>query len=123
MYLSSSSVFGPLVRWCLLCCPLFLSLFLPLAVSVPHRNCSDDNFVARRETFDIDDDCDSLTWEENDETLLLWEDFTNYNIQPSAITAANCTATSAANSNTEEPVSRNRHHTVNVKDTYVQDNA
>uniref|UniRef100_A0A8C9SRN7 Delta-1-pyrroline-5-carboxylate dehydrogenase, mitochondrial n=1 Tax=Scleropages formosus TaxID=113540 RepID=A0A8C9SRN7_SCLFO len=33
-----------------------------------------------RETFDIDDDCDSLTWEENDETLLLWEDFTNYNI-------------------------------------------
>ncbi|XP_038820091.1 intermediate filament family orphan 2 [Salvelinus namaycush] len=38
-----------------------------------------------RETFDIDDDCDSLTWEENDETLLLWEDFTNYNIQPSLI--------------------------------------
>ncbi|XP_038871258.1 intermediate filament family orphan 2-like [Salvelinus namaycush] len=40
-----------------------------------------------RETFDIDDDCDSLTWEENDETLLLWEDFNNYNIQPGAITA------------------------------------
>ncbi|XP_023848595.1 intermediate filament family orphan 2 isoform X4 [Salvelinus sp. IW2-2015] len=59
-----------------------------------------------RETFDIDDDCDSLTWEENDETLLLWEDFTNYNIQPSHITASNCTATSAANSNTEEPVSQ-----------------
>uniref|UniRef100_A0A4W5RWD6 Intermediate filament family orphan 2 n=1 Tax=Hucho hucho TaxID=62062 RepID=A0A4W5RWD6_9TELE len=52
-----------------------------------------------RETFDIDDDCDSLTWEENDETLLLWEDFNNYNIQPAA---ANCTATS----NTEEPVSQ-----------------
>ncbi|XP_031680964.1 intermediate filament family orphan 2-like isoform X3 [Oncorhynchus kisutch] len=69
-------------------------------------NCSDDNFVARRETFDIDDDCDSLTWEENDETLLLWEDFNNYNIQPGAITAANCTVTSAANSNTEEPVSQ-----------------
>uniref|UniRef100_H3DBF0 Intermediate filament family orphan 2 n=1 Tax=Tetraodon nigroviridis TaxID=99883 RepID=H3DBF0_TETNG len=33
-----------------------------------------------RETFEIDDDCDSLTWEENEETLLLWEDFTNYNI-------------------------------------------
>ncbi|XP_043918983.1 intermediate filament family orphan 2-like isoform X2 [Protopterus annectens] len=32
-----------------------------------------------RETFDVDDDCDSLTWEENDETLLLWEDFTNCN--------------------------------------------
>uniref|UniRef100_A0A3B4GPL2 Intermediate filament family orphan 2 n=1 Tax=Pundamilia nyererei TaxID=303518 RepID=A0A3B4GPL2_9CICH len=29
-----------------------------------------------RETFEIDDDCDSLTWEENEETLLLWEDFT-----------------------------------------------
>ncbi|TSW21781.1 Intermediate filament family orphan 2 [Bagarius yarrelli] len=33
-----------------------------------------------RETFEIDDDCDSLTWEENEETLLLWEDFTNYNV-------------------------------------------
>ncbi|KAL2091105.1 hypothetical protein ACEWY4_013368 [Coilia grayii] len=33
-----------------------------------------------KEAFDIDDDCDSLTWEENDETLLLWEDFTNYNV-------------------------------------------
>uniref|UniRef100_A0A673XMP0 Intermediate filament family orphan 2 n=1 Tax=Salmo trutta TaxID=8032 RepID=A0A673XMP0_SALTR len=59
-----------------------------------------------RETFDIDDDCDSLTWEENDETLLLWEDFNNYNIQPGAITVANCTVTSTANSNTEEPVSQ-----------------
>uniref|UniRef100_W5MB22 Delta-1-pyrroline-5-carboxylate dehydrogenase, mitochondrial n=1 Tax=Lepisosteus oculatus TaxID=7918 RepID=W5MB22_LEPOC len=37
-----------------------------------------------RETFDFDDDCDSLTWEENEETLLLWEDFTNYNT-PAAI--------------------------------------
>ncbi|XP_051528441.1 intermediate filament family orphan 2-like isoform X1 [Myxocyprinus asiaticus] len=43
-------------------------------------HCSDNSFVARRETFDIDDDCDSLTWEENDDTLLLWEDFTNYNV-------------------------------------------
>ncbi|KAJ8016345.1 hypothetical protein DPEC_G00006250 [Dallia pectoralis] len=32
-----------------------------------------------RETFDFDDDCDSLAWEENEETLLLWEDFANYN--------------------------------------------
>uniref|UniRef100_A0A671RP25 Intermediate filament family orphan 2b n=1 Tax=Sinocyclocheilus anshuiensis TaxID=1608454 RepID=A0A671RP25_9TELE len=40
----------------------------------------DNSFVARRETFEIDDDCDSLTWEENDDTLLLWEDFTNYNM-------------------------------------------
>uniref|UniRef100_A0A3Q2CWH0 Intermediate filament family orphan 2b n=1 Tax=Cyprinodon variegatus TaxID=28743 RepID=A0A3Q2CWH0_CYPVA len=37
-----------------------------------------------RETFEIDDDCDSLTWEENEETLLLWEDFTNYNMPSSA---------------------------------------
>ncbi|XP_017264452.1 intermediate filament family orphan 2 isoform X1 [Kryptolebias marmoratus] len=48
-------------------------------------HCSDNSFVARRETFDIDDDCDSLTWEENEETLLLWEDFTNYNV-PCTIT-------------------------------------
>lgn len=41
---------------------------------------SDNSCVVRRETFDIDDDCDSLTWEENDDTLLLWEDFTNYNV-------------------------------------------
>ncbi|XP_031422546.1 intermediate filament family orphan 2 isoform X2 [Clupea harengus] len=40
---------------------------------------SDNSSVARRETFDFDDDCDSLTWEENEETLLLWEDFCNYN--------------------------------------------
>ncbi|XP_008288114.1 intermediate filament family orphan 2 isoform X2 [Stegastes partitus] len=44
-----------------------------------------------RETFEIDDDCDSLTWEENEETLLLWEDFTNYNL-PCAIAAATCTS-------------------------------
>ncbi|XP_077060276.1 intermediate filament family orphan 2 isoform X1 [Siphateles boraxobius] len=42
-------------------------------------------FNQLRETFDVDDDCDSLTWEENDDTLLLWEDFTNYNI-PCALT-------------------------------------
>ncbi|XP_027023560.1 intermediate filament family orphan 2 isoform X5 [Tachysurus fulvidraco] len=41
-----------------------------------------------RETFDIEDDCDSLTWEENEETLLLWEDFTNYNV-PSISTTNN----------------------------------
>ncbi|XP_037622979.1 intermediate filament family orphan 2 isoform X3 [Sebastes umbrosus] len=47
-----------------------------------------------RETFEIDDDCDSLTWEENEETLLLWEDFTNYNIPgniPGSIAAASGT--------------------------------
>uniref|UniRef100_A0A3Q3SCT4 Intermediate filament family orphan 2b n=1 Tax=Mastacembelus armatus TaxID=205130 RepID=A0A3Q3SCT4_9TELE len=42
-----------------------------------------------RETFEIDDDCDSLTWEENEETLLLWEDFTNYNV-PFTITGTAC---------------------------------
>ncbi|XP_072101099.1 intermediate filament family orphan 2 isoform X2 [Mobula birostris] len=31
-----------------------------------------------RETFDFEDDCDSLSWEENEETLLLWEDFSEY---------------------------------------------
>uniref|UniRef100_A0A4W4EY30 IF rod domain-containing protein n=1 Tax=Electrophorus electricus TaxID=8005 RepID=A0A4W4EY30_ELEEL len=30
-----------------------------------------------RETFEFDDDCDSLAWEETEETLLLWEDFAN----------------------------------------------
>lgn len=37
------------------------------------------HYLNSRETFDFDDDCDSLTWEENEETLLLWEDFTNCN--------------------------------------------
>uniref|UniRef100_A0A8D0FZW7 IF rod domain-containing protein n=1 Tax=Sphenodon punctatus TaxID=8508 RepID=A0A8D0FZW7_SPHPU len=36
-------------------------------------------FNQLRETFDFDDDSDSLTWEENEDTLLLWEDFTNCN--------------------------------------------
>ncbi|XP_075046813.1 intermediate filament family orphan 2 isoform X2 [Mixophyes fleayi] len=39
-------------------------------------------FNQLRETYDFDDDNDSLTWEENEDTLLLWEDFTNCN--PSA---------------------------------------
>ncbi|XP_030078267.1 LOW QUALITY PROTEIN: intermediate filament family orphan 2 [Microcaecilia unicolor] len=36
-------------------------------------------FNQLRDTFDFDDDCDSLTWEENEDTLLLWEDFANCN--------------------------------------------
>ncbi|XP_018082035.1 intermediate filament family orphan 2 isoform X2 [Xenopus laevis] len=36
-------------------------------------------FNQLRETYDIDDDCDSLAWEENEDTLLLWEDFANCN--------------------------------------------
>ncbi|XP_060794217.1 intermediate filament family orphan 2 isoform X2 [Neoarius graeffei] len=51
-----------------------------------------------RETFDFDDDCDSLAWEETEETLLLWEDFTNSHvITPSTTTTAAASAhTSAA---------------------------
>uniref|UniRef100_UPI00398E5515 intermediate filament family orphan 2 isoform X2 n=1 Tax=Pristiophorus japonicus TaxID=55135 RepID=UPI00398E5515 len=39
-----------------------------------------------RETFDFEDDCDSLSWEENEETLLLWEDFSEYTaiVEPAA---------------------------------------
>ncbi|XP_069096228.1 intermediate filament family orphan 2 isoform X2 [Pleurodeles waltl] len=36
-------------------------------------------FNQLRDTYDFDDDCDSLTWEENEDTLLLWEDFSNGN--------------------------------------------
>uniref|UniRef100_A0A8C9SML8 Intermediate filament family orphan 2 n=1 Tax=Scleropages formosus TaxID=113540 RepID=A0A8C9SML8_SCLFO len=43
-----------------------------------------------RETFDFDDDCDSLTWEENEETLLLWEDFANYNTPAAIAATADC---------------------------------
>ncbi|XP_056252203.1 intermediate filament family orphan 2 isoform X1 [Seriola aureovittata] len=63
-------------------------------------HCSDNSFVTRRETFEIDDDCDSLTWEENEETLLLWEDFTNYNV-PCAIAATTCTAMAPSDGNGE----------------------
>lgn len=75
-------------------------------VLVLHRHCSDNSFVARRETFEIDDDCDSLTWEENEETLLLWEDFTNYNM-PYTIANSTCTNTGPCDSNAEaaDPVS------------------
>ncbi|XP_030633657.1 intermediate filament family orphan 2 [Chanos chanos] len=55
-----------------------------------------------RETFDIDDDCDSLTWEENDDTLLLWEDFTNYNV-PFTITTT--TYPHDSNGDNQDPVS------------------
>lgn len=33
-----------------------------------------------RREYDFEDDCDSLTWEETEETLLLWEDFSGYAI-------------------------------------------
>ncbi|XP_056130726.1 intermediate filament family orphan 2 [Lampris incognitus] len=62
-----------------------------------------------RETFEIDDDCDSLTWEENEETLLLWEDFTNYNV-PYAVTTTTCVPTCPTDNNGEgaEPDSQDR---------------
>ncbi|XP_016404598.1 intermediate filament family orphan 2-like isoform X1 [Sinocyclocheilus rhinocerous] len=56
--------------------------------------CSANWFVGRRETFEFDDDCDSLAWEETEETLLLWEDFSNYNSLNLATTAASCTSDS-----------------------------
>ncbi|CAJ1050495.1 intermediate filament family orphan 2 isoform X2 [Xyrichtys novacula] len=53
-----------------------------------------------RETFEIDDDCDSLTWEENEETLLLWEDFTNYNM-PYALATTTCVNAAPCESSAE----------------------
>ncbi|KAI4896665.1 hypothetical protein NFI96_026150 [Prochilodus magdalenae] len=56
-----------------------------------------------RETFDFDDDCDSLAWEETEETLLLWEDFANNPVITSCTAAANvgCSAACAADFPTE----------------------
>ena len=96
-----------LVASCFSSLCVFSPLSLPFSVTVPYRHCSDNSFVARRETFEIDDDdCDSLTWEENEETLLLWEDFANYNV-PSTITANTCTAVCPCDSGNEaaDPVS------------------
>ncbi|XP_076132524.1 intermediate filament family orphan 2 isoform X1 [Alosa pseudoharengus] len=51
---------------------------------------SDNSFVARRETFEFDDDCDSLAWEETEDTLLLWDDFCSYSSPvPAAAMACN----------------------------------
>lgn len=38
-------------------------------------------FYFRREC-EFEDDCDSLAWEENEETLLLWEDFPGCTLPP-----------------------------------------
>ncbi|XP_058266128.1 intermediate filament family orphan 2 isoform X3 [Hemibagrus wyckioides] len=56
---------------------------------------SDNCSVARRETFEFDDDCDSLAWEETEETLLLWEDFTNNPVITTSTTAAAASAAGA----------------------------
>lgn len=38
-------------------------------------------FSVRREC-EFEDDCDSLAWEETEETLLLWEDFPGCTLPP-----------------------------------------
>ncbi|XP_031423623.1 intermediate filament family orphan 2-like isoform X2 [Clupea harengus] len=68
--------------------------------------CSDTSLVARKETFDIDDDCDSLTWEENDETLLLWEDLANYNAPYALNNNNNNTGAVECHGDSAEPVSQ-----------------
>lgn len=105
---SSSFVSYDLCWICwLLCFPPSFSFFsFPFSDLVLHRHCSDKSFVARRETFEIDDDCDSLTWEENEETLLLWEDFANYNM-PYTLAAPTSTTTCPREGTSEaaDPVS------------------
>ncbi len=92
-------------------CLLFLSpLFLSLSFFLTRRHCSDNSFVARQETFEIDDDCDSLTWEENDDTLLLWEDFANYNV-PNGLT--NNPGALDCNGDAQEAVSFHIHYCSN----------
>ncbi|KAG1961766.1 intermediate filament family orphan 2 isoform X2 [Pimephales promelas] len=49
-----------------------------------------------RETFEFDDDSDSLAWEETGETLLLWEDFSNYNSLTTSAAAGTVTTVSCA---------------------------
>lgn len=96
-----------LVAFPCLSSPVFSFPFLHNSPAlVPYRHCSDNSSVARRETFDIDDDCDSLTWEENEETLLLWEDFTNYNMPYTvAQTASSNAGPSEGVSEAADPVS------------------
>lgn len=36
--------------------------------------------VCSRRECEFEDDCDSLAWEETEETLLLWEDFPGYSL-------------------------------------------
>lgn len=49
----------------------------PLLMALP---ATDMWFFFPRREYDFEDDCDSLTWEETEETLLLWEDFSGYAI-------------------------------------------
>ncbi|RXN02653.1 taste receptor type 1 member 1 [Labeo rohita] len=64
-----------------------------------------DEYRTRRETFEFDDDCDSLAWEETEETLLLWEDFSNYNtlnLTGAAGTVASASCASDSHGETNE---------------------
>ncbi|XP_067302441.1 intermediate filament family orphan 2 isoform X2 [Pseudorasbora parva] len=64
-----------------------------------------------RETFEFDDDCDSLAWEETGETLLLWEDFSNYsslNLTTAAATAGTVTTVSCTSDSHGEPHEQDR---------------
>lgn len=86
------------------------------AAYLVRRDCSANWFVGRRETFEFDDDCDSLAWEETEETLLLWEDFSNYNSVNLTTTAAAGTTmscTSDTHGETHEQVGRKSPSSVN----------
>lgn len=50
-----------------------VSVFLSVCVCVLRREC------------EFEDDCDSLAWEETEETLLLWEDFPGCALPPDPI--------------------------------------
>ncbi|TSM04831.1 Intermediate filament family orphan 2 [Bagarius yarrelli] len=54
-----------------------------------------------RETFEFDDDCDSLAWEETEQTLLLWEDFTKSPVVSTSAAAAYSSTAGAAESHGE----------------------
>lgn len=86
------------------CVSSFPSLFSSTSVSAAclvRRGCSANWFVGRRETFEFDDDCDSLAWEETGETLLLWEDFSNYNSLTTSAAATGTTVSCASDSHGE----------------------
>ncbi|XP_073679157.1 intermediate filament family orphan 2 isoform X1 [Garra rufa] len=70
--------------------------------------CSANWFVGRRETFEFDDDCDSLAWEETEETLLLWEDFSNYNSLNLSTAAGPVATTSCASDSHGETQEQDR---------------
>ncbi|KAK7132238.1 hypothetical protein R3I93_018710 [Phoxinus phoxinus] len=61
-----------------------------------------------RETFEFDDDCDSLAWEETGETLLLWEDFSNYNSLTASAAAGTVATVSCASDSHGEPQEQDR---------------